>query len=1495
MEVTDAIDIAVDRAEARVVEAPPIESPPDKAVPRYPGAPPFQDTAAHHGLFFGRDDEIEGLYQRLLSTRLLVLYGASGLGKTSLLKAGLFPKMRTERRLLPLYLLVRQSSMSDLIAEIAEIARAQPEIDFVPGECSSLWEFFKTSLFWHGDTLVTPVLVLDQFEEVFTVIKNKDFRLELAAEIGSLLSRGMPRGARERAREQRQSGNTGLSDSPPDVKVILSLREEYVGALQELAPKIPALLQERFRLLPLSRECAKKAIEQPAEVKAGGKLTLASPTFTYDSATLDMMLGFLEGESGTIEPWQLQLLCQHVEQKVINEAATAAGPITIDDSMLGGKSGMESVIQDFYSRVIETVDLRDRGRVRKLCEDGLLTSDGYRRPLRESEIIEEYGVSERTLSALVEERLLRKETRLNSHFYELSHDSLARPILESRSWRLPRKWRQSLLAGGSVALIAFALLSAGAYQLYTAKRQAEVERDRAEQLVGFLIGEEWLEKLRATGRTEIIGDVLGGVEKYLADVPDASRNRESYLASGIAHRIRADLFVDWGKLQEAKQEFRTAEALFRQLTEREPENPNWKKEWAVTLVKRANAEREGGDLKESGDAARRAIELLGIVIGKGVPNVDEARRELAGATAALAETLDDAGATGEALKTFEALVALCDEMISKSPAAARWSRHLQEGLIGQGDIFVSRTGSRNRERAKQAYARALALAQDLRKRDPFDARNNVRYAFAINRIGNVQMEEGAKSSRYALDSYREIYGTFSELTRRDPKNLIWRRHWAVTARLLGEAHLELGEGDHALPLLRQASEVMTELAARDPGNAGWQLTGAEVSALLGRALAQTKNPEGALKAYETALASSKRLVEAYPSNRKYQVAHYRNLIGAADVLRIAERWDAALAYYIDAEAAIGRLVEIDPENAEYRVASAGVQQAIAALPVQGSVEHNLGRYQKALDNAEMALRLDDENHLAHNEVAISNLQIGRLHRDRGDPRQALDSYKKALTHAKRAVELKPDDQVLGKNLATTYIDFARATRASALDRKAPAATTLTHLRESLGMAENAIRLDPENSAGQNDVAISHLEVGRVYRDGGNNQQALESYKKALTHAKRAVELKPGDKVLTKNLAITYVDLARSTRTLATERQSSSETLLRESLGMAEDAIRLDPESFLANNELSLSHMQMGRLYEERSEHERVQESFGKALAYAKRAIELKPTDDVLTKNLASAYIGVSRGKRRWVVEQKTLSASEALRGLTDAVNAGENAVRIQPDSFLGHNELTISQLEIGRVYLDRREHQLAIGSFKKALAHAKRAVELAPQNKTLQANLVLAFWDHGEAQLMSGDALKKEYKQEPALKVYREATSDLTEALRLATARPEDRQRLSTRLGLAHGRVGALLLEMGEDHELIGDRDGALRAYRDSLSALEKAVQADPDDANLQLYLVNALRGQVRIFPDRAGGSQTERLAALDRAVSELRRLDQQGKLASEWKTVLRDLEEEQKRASAQR
>ena len=414
---------------------------------RYPGTRPFSDSADDCARFFGRTEEGEQLYLRVLSVLLVVQFGKSGLGKTSLLQASLFPRLR-QKPFLPVIVRLNVADETLTLAVAGSIQQAckMEGLEPTQGRTDGLWELLSTTTVWRDDLLLTPVLVFDQFEEVFT-LRDAAFRADLAAELGALAAGIAP----ERLRSGRASVPEPFA-ARPDVKIVISLREDYLGALQEFSAAIPSLFHERLRLEPLTEDAARKAITGPAQLMAEpGEEPYWTPRFDFEPPALTSMIAYLKGKSGDIEPFQLQLLCRHAEAIVCAKRSTQNDLIKLAPADLNGSKGFDSVLKNFYRDTLLKLDRSQRRRAEALCEVGLLDTSGHRLMLEERQIHSEFGITMGALATLSQERLLRRERRLESAFYEISHDRLAESILQSKRFRLPKKVRRVLWTASIVA------------------------------------------------------------------------------------------------------------------------------------------------------------------------------------------------------------------------------------------------------------------------------------------------------------------------------------------------------------------------------------------------------------------------------------------------------------------------------------------------------------------------------------------------------------------------------------------------------------------------------------------------------------------------------------------------------------------------------------------------------------------------------------------------------------------------------------------------------------------------------------------------------------------------------------------------------------------------------------------------------------------------------------------------------------------------------------
>ena len=387
---------------------------------RYPGLRPFEDTDLDRSLFFGRDREKEELLHLILAEKLTVVFAKSGTGKSSLLNAGILQALR-ERDFLPIKIRFNDSRFTPLetiYQAIADTATRQ-QFDAPTAERDTLARYFQAAEFWSArDTLLTPALIFDQFEEFFETY-DSTARREFIAQFAECV-------------KAKQIG----------LKVVIALREDYLAQLEELAPEMPEIFSHRFRLTALRRPQAQAAIECPARSQDG-----AAPAFCYAPETLAAMLDFLGKrkerdtivQTDEIEPFQLQLLCQDIETKIRQQQKSV---VQMED--LGGESGMQQTLENFYDDRINHLETEwERRQIRLLCETALISITGQRLSLEEGEIKRRFSIIKSLLDNLVNARLLRADARVGSIYYELSSDTLIEPIQHSQKRRESEKMIRS--------------------------------------------------------------------------------------------------------------------------------------------------------------------------------------------------------------------------------------------------------------------------------------------------------------------------------------------------------------------------------------------------------------------------------------------------------------------------------------------------------------------------------------------------------------------------------------------------------------------------------------------------------------------------------------------------------------------------------------------------------------------------------------------------------------------------------------------------------------------------------------------------------------------------------------------------------------------------------------------------------------------------------------------------------------------------------------------
>ena len=395
----------------------------------WPGPDSFRTQDA--AFFRGRDGEIKQLLQLVRRERSVVLYGASGLGKTSLIHAGLIPRLGDDYFAVPIrisYVAGAPSVSEQLQTEILR-SRVGPGMPR-PRPHRTAWELLHLR-----DEPVEgaqPLLLFDQFEELFTIGAGTPQAAELIEELKALIEGVPPMSVRDRL-ERNPDEARSLSFQRKGHRVLISIREDFLYGLESLRAQLPSIIHNRYRIGPLGGAMALEVVLQRPVAAAGAREAAAAgaPLVEQDVAELivrtvaaapnDRALETLE-----VEPALLSILCSELARRRSPDAPITRALVT------GSRT---DIISSFYERALHSAP----EAVRAYLEDELVTATGFRTSAVVDEALAVPGFTGELLSDLVNKRLLRVIERPRGRWLELTHDILTEIAARSRALRRERQ------------------------------------------------------------------------------------------------------------------------------------------------------------------------------------------------------------------------------------------------------------------------------------------------------------------------------------------------------------------------------------------------------------------------------------------------------------------------------------------------------------------------------------------------------------------------------------------------------------------------------------------------------------------------------------------------------------------------------------------------------------------------------------------------------------------------------------------------------------------------------------------------------------------------------------------------------------------------------------------------------------------------------------------------------------------------------------------------
>jgi WD40 repeat protein len=377
------------------------------AVP-YRGIQPFRYV--DHAIFLAREEETEELEDLVAIYRGVLLYGASGDGKSSLINAGLLPAAG-RRRLHAERVRVQPRAGEEIVIErIAttedDVAEHLPSLLAPEGDESSriivsvhaFEERVREACASHR-----PLLIFDQFEEIITLFED-EAAVAVQRDIAAMLIR--------------------LLHEPLAVKLLFVFREDYLSKVKHLLAAVPELVDQALRLDPLSADALPTIIRGPFERHPGH--------FTRE-----------------LDPDLARRVCAALEERFgssdlsLSEVETVALRLweSDDPQALLAERGVQGILEDYLGEALDAFSPELRAAAIALLAQ-MVTSAGTRNVISAEDLVQRVREEDRDLAPAPlsealerlerESRLIRRERRRDIYLYEITSEFLVPWISQRR-------------------------------------------------------------------------------------------------------------------------------------------------------------------------------------------------------------------------------------------------------------------------------------------------------------------------------------------------------------------------------------------------------------------------------------------------------------------------------------------------------------------------------------------------------------------------------------------------------------------------------------------------------------------------------------------------------------------------------------------------------------------------------------------------------------------------------------------------------------------------------------------------------------------------------------------------------------------------------------------------------------------------------------------------------------------------------------------------------
>ena len=397
---TKIIQISVDEIKTREFK----QASPYKGLKRF--------EAADKDRFFGRDQFLTGLVNELEQTNLLLLLGASGSGKSSVIRAGLIPwlSQKWSSRFTDLTFTPNQDPFNSLYHRLHD-RYPHAEAEFIlEGKADTLTQVVNRVIPSEDFCFI----FIDQFEELFTIAQadKRDRFIDSLVQLSTALIK---------------TGNRS-------VKIVATMRADFLDRLSPYSSLIEATDKHRPMIAEMQRDELRLAIEQPA----------AHHGVVFETGLVEEIIKDVQGQAGYLPLLQYTLDLLWETEKETGSLQDRTLNISTYRRLGGVRGALQKHVDRIYSNLSEQEQLAVQRIFLKLVEiGGDEESETQWKPIRRRANRSEFSdeVEQKSLTRLINQNLLvsNRPDQSQESIIEIAHEILLTSWTTLSAWILENR------------------------------------------------------------------------------------------------------------------------------------------------------------------------------------------------------------------------------------------------------------------------------------------------------------------------------------------------------------------------------------------------------------------------------------------------------------------------------------------------------------------------------------------------------------------------------------------------------------------------------------------------------------------------------------------------------------------------------------------------------------------------------------------------------------------------------------------------------------------------------------------------------------------------------------------------------------------------------------------------------------------------------------------------------------------------------------------------